>query len=381
MIEQMDSVMLAIQACLGARRLYGHDHAAAQRHLEQACEKLRDVLSKQLTVRLVRIHDSLLFDDLPLPSSARMKDGITRLLTDHGIEWIEFENGVNREQLTRLVTQLERGVSSYSPIGTQRVKVGRLAGSTTAVPSILLPDSLQTPQNHVVELKEIWTHLHQENKVDHRLSDLVESVRRAVPAAAAVWRQMALIKDHDEYTFVHTVNVGILSAALAEAVGMNANQVCDITFAALLHDVGKQHTPPQILSKPGKLTDEERKQMERHTVDGAIILLERPNVPDFAPIVAFEHHANLDGTGYPNLGRGRRPHLASQIVHIADIFDALRTNRPYRAAISVEKVKQILSNGAGTSFDGVLLDVFLDGVVQISESQHPPQPEPRSKAA
>jgi len=377
MIEIMDSAMLAIQACLGARKLYGDSHGAASRQLDQAWESLRNLLGQRVNVRLVRIHDSLLFDDLPLPSCPRLKDGITRLLTEHGIEWIEFENGLNRDHLARLLKQLERAVSAYSPLGTQRIKVGRLARSTSMAPAILLPDAQLSPQNHVLELKEIWTGLHKVEQVDHRLTDLVESVRRAVPAAAAVWRQMAQVKDHDEYTFVHTVNVAILSAALAEAVGMNPNQVCDLTFAALLHDVGKQHTPLQILSKPGKLTDSERKQMERHTVDGAAILLGRLNVPDFAPVVAFEHHANLDGSGYPNLGRGRYPHLASQIVHIADIFDALRTNRPYRAAMSVEKVKEILTDGAGRSFDGVLLDVFLDSVVQVSD----PQPESRQQAA
>jgi putative nucleotidyltransferase with HDIG domain len=368
MIEYMDSAMLAIQAALGARKLYGHDHPSAQRYLDQAWDSLRIMLSKRRNVRLVRLGDSLLFDDAPLPSCARLKDGIVRLFDDHGIEWIEFESGLSCEQLTRVVTQLERSAWSFGQLGTPRVRVGRLARSApTAAAALVRPQSLLTPQNHVQELKQIWTHLHHEKQVDHRLSDLVESVRRAVPAAAAVWRQMAQVKDHDEYTFVHTVNVGILSAALAECVGMNANQVCDITFAALLHDVGKQHTPLRILSKPDRLTDSERKVMERHTVDGATILLARPNVPDFAPIVALEHHANLDGSGYPKLGRGRRPHLASQIVHIADIFDALRTNRPYRAAMSVEKVKEILDNCSGTSFDGVLLDVFLDAVVRVSE--------------
>ena len=132
---------------------------------------------------------------------------------------------------------------------------------------------------------------------------------------------------------MHTVNVAILSAALGEAVGMRPNQVFDLTLAALLHDVGKQHTPLAILNKPGKLDDGERQQMEQHASVGAALLLARRGVPDVAPIVAMEHHANVDGTGYPRLRRNARPHVASQIVHVADVFDALRTNRPYRAAM------------------------------------------------
>ena len=151
---------------------------------------------------------------------------------------------------------------------------------------------------------------------------------------------------------------------------MSEEQVFQLTVAALLHDVGKQHTPLDILNKAGKLEDTERRKMERHTLDGAAILLKRRGVPEVAPIVAFEHHANLDGTGYPNLGR-TRPHLASQIVHIADVFDALRTNRPYRAAMDPNQVRSILLEGSGKFFDQNLLNLFLERVVKLRSPADP----------
>src|SRR5581483_8706154 len=194
----------------------------------------------------------------------------------------------------------------------------------------------------VGQLKRIWGQLQNGQPPRNHLADLVESIRLTVAVGEDVCRQLAELKNHDEYTFVHTVNVGILSAALGEAAGMSEEQIFQLTVAALLHDVGKQRTPLEILNKTGKLEEIERKRMERHTVEGAAILLSRKGVPDVAPIVAFEHHANLDGTGYPNLGRLARPHLASQIVHVADVFDALRTNRPYRAAMEPAKARAIL---------------------------------------
>jgi putative two-component system response regulator len=118
--------------------------------------------------------------------------------------------------------------------------------------------------------------------------------------------------------------------------------------------------------------------MERHTVDGAAILLVRPGVPDFAPIVAMEHHANLDGTGYPRLPRDQRPHLASQIVHVCDIFDALRTNRPYRAALEAPKVRSMLLELAGKAFDTPLVNLFLERVVKVPAT---PADKPAPKAA
>jgi putative nucleotidyltransferase with HDIG domain len=206
---------------------------------------------------------------------------------------------------------------------------------------------------------------------DQRLGELVETIRLAVAVGSDVCAQLARVKNHDEYTFVHTVNVAILSAALGEAVGMRPNQVFDLTLAALLHDVGKQHTPLAILNKPGKLDDGERQQMEQHASVGAALLLARRGVPDVAPIVAMEHHANVDGTGYPRMRRNARPHVASQIVHVADVFDALRTHRPYRAAMDETRVRAILMDGAGKQFDAALLDLFLNRVITPPQARGP----------
>jgi putative nucleotidyltransferase with HDIG domain len=166
------------------------------------------------------------------------------------------------------------------------------------------------------------------------------------------------------------------SAQVARAVqrALGDDAPTEVLAAALLHDVGKRHTPLAILNKPGRLDDAERKKMEQHTVVGAAMLFERRGVPDVAPIVAYEHHANVDGTGYPRLRRNPKPHLASQIVHVADVFDALRTNRPYRAAMDDAAVRGILLQGAGNSFDASLLDLFLERIISPKKTPAPPPP-------
>ena len=108
-----------------------------------------------------------------------------------------------------------------------------------------------------------------------------------------------------------------------------------------------------------------------------VMFLAERGVPDVAAIVAFEHHANVDGTGYPRLGRGARPHLASQIVHVADVFDALRTNRPYRTAMDAVTVRGVLLEGAGKAFDPALVDLFLERVVKLPTSHAGPVGERR----
>ena len=362
MIERMDKAILSLQAAATARRLYGLDHAVVKRQVDRAIELFDGMLAERRELRVVRLDLSLLFDDAELPSNAFLAEVLAPRLAAHRIEWLEFRPGLARPELVTLLDQLERQPAELLRSGTAHIRVGRL-GHTESGAAVTESGAALPMNDQVSQFKELWGGLRGNGRPDQRLSDLVESIRLAVSVGADVCRQLAEVKNHDEYTFVHTVNVAILSAALGEAVGMKPNQVFDLTLAALLHDVGKQRTPLSILNKPGRLDEGERKQMEQHTTHGAAILLSRPGVPDVAPIVAFEHHANVDGTGYPRLKRHGHPHLASQIVHVADVFDALRTNRPYRAAMDDAKVRGILMDGSGKLFDPALVDVFLDRVI------------------
>jgi putative nucleotidyltransferase with HDIG domain len=397
MIDRIDKAMLALQAAFTARKLYGVEHAVVQRQLDLACETLTALLGERGggggggggELRLVRLENTLVFGDLELPSCALLTQALTPRLVAHGIEWIEFRSGLTSREVVTLLEQLERSPAELLRSGTVHIRVGRVGRSDAADADATVQNGTLAADNAVSQFRGIWQGLHGDGsggaigRPDQRLGELVESIRLAVAVGADVCRQLADVKSHDEYTFVHTVNVGILSAALGEAVGMKPNQVFDLTLAALLHDVGKQHTPLAILNKPGKLDDGERKQMELHTTTGAAMLLARRGVPDVAPIVAFEHHANVDGSGYPHLRRNPRPHLASQIVHVADVFDALRTNRPYRAAMDDAAVRAILLQGAGKSFDAALTDLFLERVISPKPGKTKPAtpPPPRRISA
>ena len=380
MIDRMDKSILALQAAFTARKLYGVDHAVVQRQLDLASDTLSGMLAERSELRLVRLEQTLLFGDDELASCGHLSQALTPRLAAHGIEWIEFRAGLTRDELVTLLDQLERAPAELLRSGTAHIRVGRVGRSEIAAADAAVENGVLATEQTVSQFRGIWQGLQNAGGVeraDQRLGELVESIRLAVAVGADVCRQLADVKSHDEYTFVHTVNVGILSAALGEAVGMKPNHVFDLTLAALLHDVGKQHTPLAILNKPGRLDDGERKQMERHTTAGAAMLLARRGVPDVAPIVALEHHANVDGTGYPHLKRNSRPHLASQIVHVADVFDALRTNRPYRAAMDDTAVRGILLQGAGKAFDAALLDLFLERVIssRAPKTITPPAPQ------
>ena len=131
-------------------------------------------------------------------------------------------------------------------------------------------------------------------------------------------------------------------------------------FAALMHDIGKVHTPLEILNKPDKLTDEEFKIMKQHVVDGAHVLRRTPETPALAPVVAFEHHLKQDLSGYPENIGSRKLNLCTMVVSVVDVFDALRSNRVYRAGLATDRIKHIMGQQDGTAFNRTLLRRFVN---------------------
>jgi HD-GYP domain-containing protein (c-di-GMP phosphodiesterase class II) len=195
------------------------------------------------------------------------------------------------------------------------------------------------------------------------ISDIVTGIAKAVTDSNNALLPLAFLKKHDEYTFVHANNVAILTVALSESLGFDSTGVRELCLASLLHDVGKRLVPEELLNKNGRLTDEEFKIIQMHPVEGARLLLKSPGVPELASIVAYEHHMNADGSGYPKVPKGWKLNLASRIVQIVDVFDALRSHRPYRRGMPVPKIIEIMQGDVGTCFDADLLDVFLQQIV------------------
>ena len=131
-------------------------------------------------------------------------------------------------------------------------------------------------------------------------------------------------------------------------------------LAGLLHDLGKVKIPREILAKPGKLTAEERVVVEAHPIDGARLILQGHEPLDLAAVVAYEHHRYHDGGGYPHVHYDRAAHQASRLVHVCDVYDALRTRRPYREAWSSSEALAYIQGRAGAEFDPAMVAAFIE---------------------
>jgi putative two-component system response regulator len=173
----------------------------------------------------------------------------------------------------------------------------------------------------------------------------------------------------DEYTGDHVAQVGDLSKELAVAIGMARADVEGLGYAAMLHDVGKLHVPDSILLKPGRLSPSEWEVIRRHTTLGAQILGDSMAFA-LARTVARSHHENWDGSGYPDGLAALEIPLAARVVRLVDVFDALRSQRPYKPAWSFERCVEELLAGAGEKFDPELVPVFV-GLLERLHSKAP----------
>lgn len=161
----------------------------------------------------------------------------------------------------------------------------------------------------------------------------------------------------DPYTYGHSRRVAKISAAICEEIGMPREKILPIELAALLHDIGKIGTPEHILQKPGKLKPEEMEIIKEHPLQGAQIL---SNIEELKEVMDWikHHHECYDGKGYPDMSRAEDIPLPSRIISIADSFDAMTSDRPYRKGMDPAKVMDIMDDFAGTQYDPGLLQTF-----------------------
>jgi len=190
---------------------------------------------------------------------------------------------------------------------------------------------------------------------------VAERTRELDDAHAETLHRLAIAAEYrDDETFEHTGRVGVSAAAIAERLGLGADQVKLVREAAPLHDVGKLAIPDRILLKPGKLTAQEWEVMKAHAALGADLLSGSSSpVLQMAAVIAASHHERWDGTGYPSGLAGEEIALVGRVVAVADVFDALTHDRPYKPAWPVDQAVGEIRRAAGSQLDPRVVAAFL----------------------
>jgi len=217
----------------------------------------------------------------------------------------------------------------------------------------------------IVHLKESYKRNQKNEGIKvHTTRRLMQSIYNHIVDNESFVFGLTNLKNHDEYTLNHSVNVCLLATALGRRLGLNRGELVDLGIAAFFHDLGKLETPLEILNKPAKLSDGEREIMEQHPFKGAeklVLLKESQRLPLRAIHVALEHHIKEDLTGYPRYFKKEDVNLFSKIVKVVDFFDAVTTKRVYRTKVFTRaEALSLMLEQSGTEFHPVILKAFVN---------------------
>ncbi|MEO1535110.1 MAG: HD domain-containing phosphohydrolase [Planctomycetota bacterium] len=356
-ITALDGLVTAVRAIA----LYGVDHAASRDAVHRAVQLFERALQGRDEFRVVFMQDRIVIDEIIINDARLVERSLRGSLRELGLQALRFRGTIDHADVIAFAEGLNEGSTALANgrLGTDRLHAGAIGASS---------GESRTQSGGLARVCRPLAALHAGLENDARFdSEGLERIANAVLLSTtkqqATMLELVEIENHDQYTMAHSVNVSTLSGALARVVGIGEQAVERIVMAGLLHDIGKRAVPTSILLKNGPLSDTERRAILQHPVAGAKMLLGRSDIPLVASVVAYEHHRRLDRRGYPEPASASTPGVTSQIVQIADIYDALRSHRPYRAGLSLDEVLEIMSKDAGKAYDRPLFDVFVSEVI------------------
>jgi putative nucleotidyltransferase with HDIG domain len=356
-----------LAAALRGSELYSPTHPLVRRGVEALTSAATEALRSAPAVVIGFIGDDVVVESVRLPRVTPALASFARDLREREIDKITLSRGVTSDDLRGLIAALGDR-SSQLPVAeglaTRRVRhiaLGRIAIDDVGDEHSGIAAARRVYGTAVETAESLWNAAKAGDQPDPDAArKIIDSLAKLVSQDRTSLMALTALKKYDNYTFTHMVNVSALAMAQARALNVTGPLLREFGFAALMHDIGKVHTPLEVLNKPDKLSKEEFEIMKRHVVDGAHILRRMPEMPALAPVVAFEHHLKQDLSGYPEGIGSRKLNLCTMVVSIADVFDALRSNRPYRQGLATARIRAIMGEQGNPAFNQTLLKRFVN---------------------
>jgi putative nucleotidyltransferase with HDIG domain len=376
--HRVDPVAL-LKGLVSLRRLtglYPTGHPAIEQKLAELDDSIQQHIRAASALRIDVIHGSAHLDGVPFRQDSEVQSQVLRELTDLGVDSVHIRSGVTRQELLSLsefLWQLKdapNGQAIDEQLAArqiQHITLGRLVALDTRWKAVQWPDAPTGPLDPSYELSLALTERTFDDVMTGKgidlatIRDIVHLLIQKVAASNAALGQILAVKLYENLTYCHSVNVATLSLLIGRQIGFDADATAALAEAALLHDIGKTRIPLDILKKPSALDKRERRMMEAHTTHGAEILVEVDGLRPLTPTVALEHHRGVDGTGYPDL-EGAAPHLLSQVVAVADIYEAMTGARSYQEPAMPEQACLVLARLAGTKLNTAFVKAFVNAV-------------------
>ncbi len=372
-------LLTALFGALSALRLYPVENETVQQSLTELHSLVDEVVEAEGSAEIRVVGDFFFLNETRLRldlSNFATFGAFAKALGTHGIGAVEIVKGIERSEWAPFLSMLLRPPVADAPYEgfldrLEQAPVRNLsvrAASDVDDPGDNDEEALTAAKRTYAQSVKVAEEVMSDVRIGRAVN--VRKVKRAVQGIVdqvlsneSSMMTMTTLRDFDEYTFTHSVNVSILSVIIGQRLGLDRVQLYELGLGALFHDIGKQRLDAEVINKAGSLTDEEWAQLKEHPTEGLLVLFGMhgfANAPYRQMLMAYEHHMKVDLTGYPQNRREREPSLFSRIVAVADAFDAGTSVRSYQyEPWPPDAVLQEMRDNPKRGFDKLLVKVLI----------------------
>lgn len=374
----------------GLTGLYNHRYFQEElrRHLAEAAEKNRPLSLIMMDIDYFKFYNDAFGHQKGDRVLATIGNILARLVKEPsfaarygGEEFAVVMPGADREAARELDEQIKREIAGYPFEGAENMPGG---GLTISSGIASFPENGTTAEE-LVRMADKALYRAKYGRGNHIYFSVVDELRAFCRNEKELFSSLktliTVINARDRYTYWHSERVAGYAVALAERMRLPRDLVTLLQCGAYLHDIGKIEVPPELLNKPGKLDEKEWEVIKNHPVWGGNIVHPLTLFSAVVPLIRH-HHENYDGTGYPDGLAGEEIPLLARILRIADSFDAMTTDRPYKPARTPREACLVLKQGAGKMFDPHLVDIFISLISEQEEiKKEPSRPRTAGRSA
>jgi len=372
MDDKIKQALIDLLSAIRAGKIYTLEHPRFQDFIERTYKNLTGALEEKNEIILGIVEDEIAIEDEILFDLSKKVKALILHLVARGIQKIVIHRDLQKDELVHFISvlvtpdkQVERDIPErLILLGVRNIEIGKIRAPLSAEQEKGIEKAeraIETISDDALEkISQTVAKVLNEEAIDYL--DLRFNLLNFMEYFTGNHQELLnliTMKKKDLATFLHLLNVSLLSMYFASRLGYSRNDVLDIGIVGLFHDIGKLSIARKLIKKKERLDEEEFTQIKHHSILGAKLLFRYVDSLGLLPILgAFEHHIRYDQKGYPLLSYPRQPHPVSQIISVCDVYDALNLKRTYKKDYPPLKIYNIMTKEKGKYFDPQLLDQF-----------------------